>query len=251
LRTTPSARTRAADSEASKFGGSRGAESKSRSRNQRGARSAAAGEPAESGRSRRAKGSGKSGEAGSGGRWRTRATETGEVRRLRPSMAADYHAWVFRFEMWARGEGLWEYYEGTQIRPGLQLSRTLQRGWRRPTIEQRGIGPTCGRLWRLCRRSEPDDIVKILREYAPRVPPGAAPGTLREPARTANAWQRLEGFYRQKQFNNVLILESQLMSLQMQPEETVSQYWARADDLRRRLETAGAVSGLASGWPES
>jgi len=171
----------------------------------------------------------------------------------------DYQAWVFRWEQWAVGEDLWEFYDGTAKRPeppenadaaAKEAMLPEQRRWDK--ANQKAFAA-------LVQALQPDELVKLIREYGARAVPRAPVGTPRQPARPAEAWKRLEGYFCQKQFSSQIIFERQLMALRMNPEESVAQYWARADDLRQNLEAVGGemskgtwmnriIAGLPADW---
>jgi len=114
-------------------------------------------------------------------------------------------------------------------------------------------------LCRIGSSAEPDELVKLIREYGARAVPRAPVGTPRQPARPAEAWEAPRGLLLPEAIAGQIIFERQLMALRMNPEESVAQYRARADDLRQNLEAVGGemskgtwmnriIAGLPADW---
>ena len=167
----------------------------------------------------------------------------------------DYWTWSFRFTQWATCEDLWPYYEGTVgARPA--DAGAAQTRWDRRNMRA---------FAELCNALEPDELIRLVREFGasttltPAAQAGQPPVRRSVPPRPHEAWERLRGFYVQRQLSSQMILERELNSLQMQEGETIGAYWARGDELRQRCHAAGGevnaqtwrgriIAGLPPNW---
>ena len=152
----------------------------------------------------------------------------------------DFWTWSFRFQQWATAANLWKFFDGT-VDPRPAAAGEKQRRWDR--TNQRAFAELCNAL-------EPDELIRIVREFgasrALRVDAEGAPSATSVAARPKEAWERLEGFYIQRQLSSRFVIERQLNALRMESGETIQGYWARADELRLKFAAAGAMSDSQS-----
>ena len=167
----------------------------------------------------------------------------------------DYWTWSFRFQQWAVSEDLWSFYRGTAgVRPAADGDE--QRRW-----DKRNSAAFA----ELCNALEPDDLIRLIREFGatetvqPAAQPGQLPVITTSQAQPRAAWDRLSAFYVQRQLGARIIIDRELTALHMDSGETVEQYWARGDELRQKYAAAGGtmdshswmqrvITGLGPHW---
>jgi hypothetical protein len=147
----------------------------------------------------------------------------------------DFWTWSFRFQQWATAADLWQFFDGT-VDPRPTTAGDSQRRWDR--VNQRAFAELCNAL-------EPDELIRIVREFGASrklaVNADGATSATTVAARPQQAWERLEGFFIQRQLSSRIVIERQLNMLRMEPGETIQSYWARADELRQKFVAAGGV----------
>jgi len=126
------------------------------------------------------------------GRWRIWAD--GDRGSKAPSFnGEDYHAWVFREERWAVGEDLWDFYDGTALRPEPPVGadaaarvalRPEQARWDKANQKAFAM---------LVQALQPDELVKLIREFGARTVGGAPEGTPRMPRATGRKLEASRG----------------------------------------------------------
>ena len=167
----------------------------------------------------------------------------------------DYWTWSFRFQQWAVSEDLWGFYRGTAG------ARPAQAGDEQRRWDKRN---NCA-FAELCNALEPDELIRLIREFGaqeqvqPAAQAGNPPVITTTQARPKEAWERLSGFFVQRQLGARIIMDRELNALHMESGETVETYWARADEMRQKYLAAGGqmdshawmqrvITGLGPSW---
>jgi len=152
----------------------------------------------------------------------------------------DFWTWSFRFQQWATAADIWQCFDGT-VDPRPTTAGEKQRRWDK--VNQRAFAELCNAL-------EPDELIRIVREFGAsrvlRVDAEGAPSATSIAARPKEAWERLEGFFIQRQLSSRMVIERQLNALRMESGETIQSYWARADELRQKFAAAGGMQDSSS-----
>jgi len=84
----------------------------------------------------------------------------------------DYHAWVFREERWAVGEDLWDFYDGTALRPEPPMGADAAARVALPTEQARWDKANQKAFAMLVQALQPDELVKLIREFGARTVAG-------------------------------------------------------------------------------
>ena len=94
----------------------------------------------------------------------------------------DYHAWVFRWEHLAVGEDLWDFYDGTALRPEPPVGADVAARVALQPEQARWDKANQKAFAMLVKALQPDELVKLIREFGARTVAGAPAGTPRMPA---------------------------------------------------------------------
>lgn len=141
--------------------------------------------------------------------------------RVPPYNGTEFKLWVTRFHSWTRVQGLWPFFDGTQVKPAPITGRT--QGTQEEILEkleelqlyELGLERAFDALLSAMEKPEHQ---RLIVEFA---------GKGNEPPNPHEAWKRLEAAHVVITETSFYRVSTELMALKMKQGESVLQYWAR------------------------